>query len=152
MKVERDLKVTADEFYTTMVEAIRDQINSQFGKDLTVEDIKEGYTHKTKATHKDGSTRTTRFKITRAIPGREFTTVHISPDTKSRTSYELTPTDKGVHVIYTQEIEFLDEAKKPGGFRKGINDFLQGGKLSRGLTGVESEILKKRKQQKNGKA
>ncbi|WP_075818946.1 DUF3284 domain-containing protein [Ileibacterium valens] len=147
MKIERTLNMSPEEFYEAMQESMAHQINVELSKSLSPEDIQTGYSHKVKTTTKNG-TRTTRFAVVKAIPGKEMVISHHSQDARSKTSYKIFPDPAGLKLVFEQNTEYLNSDVKPSGIRLRITDILSIGKINRQLTDLEMKIEKKRKKKK----
>lgn len=151
MRIERVLNMTPHEFYQAMRESMAEQINAQLGKNLTAEDIRTGYTHKTRdASRPDGPA--TRFTVRKAVPDQELVIVHHSPNARSITSYLLKEDPKGCSMIYEQRTDYLNEKMQPKKGRLFISDLLRTGKINRELTGLEIRVQKNRDKQKKEEA
>lgn len=146
MIIEKDLKCTPEEFYTYMIDSVIEQIENSFGKRLQPEDIKSGYSHKTQFTNKKtGARRTTKYTIKKAVPNEEFETVYTSADYRSKVGYKISPAPKGMHIIYEQDTEFFNKSEQPKGSGGALDQWFLKQKLSRSISKVEREIIKRRK-------
>lgn len=145
MVIERDLKVTPEEFYEYMIDTVVEQIENTFGKSIDRSRIKSGYSHKTQMTNrKTGSKRTTKYSITKAEPNKEFATVFSSADYRTKVSYKMSEAPQGMHIIYEQKTTWTHPEQEPSGLGGKIDQFILRRKLTRSLKQVEKAIRKNR--------
>lgn len=147
MIIEKELKCTPEEFYDYMLDSVVEQIEHTFGRVIDKKEIKSGYTHKTQFTNKKtGSKRTTRYTITKAVPGKQFETVFSSMDHKSKVGYKMSPSEKGMHIKYEQTTEFANPKEAPRGLGGKIDQFFLKRKLSHSIRQVEKAVIKRRRE------
>ncbi len=111
MKVEvsREINVSPEDFYDYMVNSVCEQINVELQASLKPEDIRSGYTHKTKQTNNKGKTEKIRYTIKEAKRPSVFTTVYTSAARKTTLRYTFEPGSHGGTVVtYSQETIFAD--------------------------------------------
>lgn len=117
-EIEREVRVTPEEFYAYMVEQMRAQIESIRGQSFEADQVKAGYTHKTRATDpKTKKTETTRFTIREMKAPEKMKVTYTNVHRKTAVVYEFKPSPKGCLLKYKQQTIYTDPKDESHGNR-----------------------------------
>lgn len=139
MKIEvtREMDVRPEDFYDYMVETIRQDIERQLDVELTVDEIRPGYTHRIKKKDKQGNIERVRYTIREAKRPEKFITVFSSAGRQTKITYLFGPSKKGTKLTYCTEVTLSGNQKEPEGARRTWSEFSSRTRISRQMSDAE---------------
>ncbi len=147
VEVTKNLDVTAEQFYDFMVRSICQQIQEELNIDVTLDQIKLGYTHKVKVTDKRGNIEKIRYTIKEAKRAESFVTVFTSVGRKTKCTYQFVPTKNGCTFTYRTEVTYADSKYEPKGMKGKISTFASRNRLARQVNASYDACKKDLKEQ-----
>ena len=141
MKIVRPLKVTPDEFFDVLEEALLSDITKATGEDVDGSVLIPGYTF---VQYPDQASIKTTTVITAYDRGVRYASRSSSPTDTVELSYEIVPSESGTgyEVTFAQDIESFKLKRK--GFSKSATEMLYLGKMSSALVDLQDKALDKR--------
>ena len=143
MVVDLTIKVEPEEFYEYVTYIIAKQIENMFGDEVSMDQVKKGYSHKVRAINA-GKGNKARFTITKSVPGKLFETSYTTGERRTTTSYKIEPSPKGTHLVYTSQTMMFDGTPVKEGQWFGIPTAWEKIKLRRSLRSAVRKIRKAR--------
>ena len=141
MRITRDLKITADEFFEQVEEGVLLQIARATGQQADPSALRAGYRYIEDA---DDPHHRTETEIVEYASGLRYATHIVRPGDDITMSYEVEPARNGdgITVTYRQEMASFNARKR--GFMKGFSEAVFLGRMSEALYKIQDAALDRR--------
>lgn len=140
MKLERDFELSSDDLFDYIEESFIKSVEDTTSKKIKPKDMKPGF----KYTRTDSSTKKTIVTLKNYVRGSIYCVRSEDNLMWAETSYTVTDTDKGIHVIAELNSSDMEKSNKElKGFKKKFYDFVFMSRLSRSLYNMTSEVTRR---------
>lgn len=140
MKVNRDLEITAEEFFDGLFQEIVDDITKNSSKSVSKNDIKKGFKFVYRGDQE--SVMRVTFEVIDYQENHYYKSKRSSVNGNVTVIYTVNPTDKGINVEFEQILP--NENQKQGKLMKAYTELIYLGRMTDHLYNIQKKILFKK--------
>ena len=138
MKVNRDLEITKEEFFDTLLQDIADDITKNGNKPIKKKDLKKGFAYIYGADKSQNLQ--IKFEVIDYIENTFYSSRRTSVNGTTSVSYSVTETDKGINVVFEQ---ISPQTNKKNIVSRLFTETLYLGRMTDHLYDIQKKVLVK---------
>lgn len=137
MKVNRDLEITAQEFFDGLFQQVIDDIEKESSKVISKNEIKKGFKYIYRGNDKDVMRVT--YEVLDYQNNTYYKAKRSSVNGTVTVSYKVKPTEKGINVEFEQNFPMSNQTQK--GLFKNFSDAVYLGRMTDHLYNIQKKII-----------
>lgn len=143
MKIEKQLNVTADEFFNVVTQSLLHDYKTHTNKTIHESQIKEGLTYNKRINGRSGKNSKVEVKLLKYIPGKVYMVSFDSKIDKITLSYEIQEIDTD-HIRIDYEENYVSKSNQPDKKEGFFSKRIKIRKVEKLLSTIEKSIIQNR--------